>query len=117
MKKIDWRKRLRRLEFNFRRHPITLVGDEGRPYRKALLILCGLLLVLLLALFSREEPQLMASPEVDGIQDRAVLRVGIRSDIPDLGGLEQALGPKAFARCGRRHPAFPGGGQSHDRLP
>ena len=91
MKKIDWRKRLRRLEFNFRRHPITLVGDEGRPYRKALLILCGLLLVLLLALFSREEPQLMASPEVAGIQDRAVLRVGIRSDIPDLGGLEQAL--------------------------
>ena len=33
----------------------------------------------------------MASPEVAGIQDRAVLRVGIRSDIPDLGGLEQAL--------------------------
>ena len=91
MKKNDWRKRLRRLEFNFRRHPITLVGDEGRPYRKALLILCGLLLVLLLALFSREEPQLMASPEVDSIQDRAVLRVGIRYDIPDLSGLEQAL--------------------------
>lgn len=91
MKKIDWRKRLRRLEFNFRRHPITLVGDEGRPYRKALLIFCGLLLVVLLVLFSREEPQLMASPEVGGIQDRAVLRVGVRYDIPDLGGLEQAL--------------------------
>lgn len=91
MKKLDWRKRLRRLEFNLRRHPITLVGDEGRPYRNALLIFCGLLLVLLLALFSREEPQLMASPEVSSIQDRAVLRVGVRYDVPALGGLEQEL--------------------------
>ena len=111
MKKIDWRKRLRRLEFNFRRHPITLVGDEGRPYRKALLILCGLLLVLLLALFSREEPQLMASPEVAGIQDRAVLRVGIRSDIPDLGGLEHRpwprRWPKSFCPMRTPPPGFP----------
>lgn len=110
MKKIDWRKRLRRLEFNFRRHPITLVGDEGRPYRKALLILCGLLLVLLLALFSREEPQLMASPEVDGIQDRAVLRVGIRYDIPDLSGLEQALAQAMAQKSCQKQmppPGFP----------
>lgn len=102
MKKIDWRKRIRRLQFNLRRSPVTLVGDAGKPYRAALAVAAGLLLVLILALASREEPQLMASAELLAIQDRGVLRVGVRQDVPGLngpgGGLEQALAQRLAER-------------------
>ncbi len=102
MRKFDWRRRLRRLQFTFRHKSFTLVGDEGRPYRRALALGGGFLLVLLLLLLSREEPQLMSSPEILAIQDRATLRVGVRNDVPGLngpeGGLEQALAEALAAR-------------------
>lgn len=95
MKKIDWRKRIRRLQLNLRRNPITFTGDEGRPYRVALAVLFGLLLLIIIGLASREEPQLMASAKVLSLQDRGVLRVGVRYDMPGLcapeGGLEHDL--------------------------
>lgn len=102
MKKIDWQRRIRRLHFNLRRNPITLSGDEGKPYRTALYILAGLVLAVIVALASREEPQLMASAEVQSLQDRGVLRVGVRYDIPGLcgeeGGLEHDLAQLLAAR-------------------
>lgn len=86
---------MRRLHFNLRRNPITFTGDEGKPYRTALYTLAALVLVIILALASREEPQLMASAEVVSLQDRGVLRVGVRYDVPGLcaeeGGLEHDL--------------------------
>ena len=86
---------MRRLHFNLRRNPITLTGDEGKPYRMALYILAALVLVIIVALASREEPQLMASAEMLSLQDRGVLRVGVRYDVPGLcteeGGLEHDL--------------------------
>ena len=91
MKKTDWQKRIRRLHFNLRRKPITLVGDEGKPYRTALYILSALVLVIIVALASREEPQIMASAEVQSLQDRGVLRVGVRYDVPGLGSIEGGL--------------------------
>lgn len=95
MKKIDWRRRIRRLHFNLRRNPVTFTGDEGKPYRMALTVAVCLALVIIVALASREEPQLMASVEVRSLQDRGVLRVGVRYDVPGLcgpeGGLEHDL--------------------------
>ncbi len=86
---------MRRLHFNMRRSPITFTGDEGKPYRTALYILAALALVIIVALASREEPQLLASAEVISLQDRGVLRVGVRYDVPGLctneGGLEHDL--------------------------
>lgn len=91
MKKVDWHRRIRRLQFNLRRSPVTLVGDEGKPYRTALAVLLGVVLLIIVALAGREEPQLMASAEVLSLQDRGVLRVGVRYDIPGLGGPEGGL--------------------------
>ncbi|MEA5059733.1 MAG: transporter substrate-binding domain-containing protein [Candidatus Pelethousia sp.] len=95
MKKNHWEKRIRRLLFNLRRNPITFVGDEDKPYRTALLVLAAVVFVLILALAGREEPQLMSSAEVLSLQERGVLRVGVRYDMPGIagpdGGLEQEL--------------------------
>lgn len=95
MKKINWKRRIRRLHFNLRRNPVTFTGDEGKPYRTALIVVVCLALVIIVALASREEPQLMASAEVRSLQDRGVLRVGVRYDVPGLcgpeGGLEHDL--------------------------
>ncbi len=75
---------------------ITLSGSEGRPWRIAILAVAAGLLALLIASLSRVEPNALSSAEVRTIQERGVLRVGVRDDIPGMGfaetGLEAELG-------------------------
>lgn len=95
------RRRFRRLQLNFRRVNFTLVGDEGRPWRRAIVAGVGLLVVLLLAMLGGTEIQLMSTPEVKTIQERGVLRVGVRYDMPGLNGedgLEEALARRIAER-------------------
>ena len=95
------RRKFRRLQLNFRRVNFTLIGDEGRPWRRAIALGAGLFVVLLLALIGGTETQLMATPEVKTIEERGVLRVGVRYDMPGLNGedgLEQALARRIAER-------------------
>lgn len=95
------RRKFRRLQLNFRRVSFTLVGDEGRPWRRAIAAGVGLLVVILLAMFGGTEIQLMSTPEVKTIQERGVLRVGVRYDMPGLNGedgLEEALARRIAER-------------------
>ncbi|MDO5110809.1 MAG: transporter substrate-binding domain-containing protein [Clostridia bacterium] len=79
-----------------RKLSFTLTGQEGKPWRIALMGAAALLLVLLIVALSRVEPNALGSAEVRTIQDRGVLRVGVRDDIPGMGfaqtGLEAELG-------------------------
>lgn len=74
----------------------TLAGKEGRPWRIALGAAAALLLIVIIAALSRVEPNALSSAEVRTVQDRGVLRVGVREDIPGMGfdqtGLEAELG-------------------------
>ena len=95
------RRKFRRLQLNFRRVNFTLIGDEGKPWRRAIALGAGLFVVLLLAIIGGTETQLMATPEVKIIEERGVLRVGIRNDIPGINGedgLEQALARRIAER-------------------
>lgn len=95
------RRRAKRLQLNFKRVNFTLIGDEGRPWRRAIAFGAGLLAVIILLLVGDTETQLMATPEVKTIEERGVLRVGIRRDMPGLNGddgLEQALARRIAER-------------------
>ncbi len=88
------RRKFRRLQLNFRRVDFTLIGDEGRPWRRAIALGAGLILLVLAALLGGTEIQLMSTPEVKTIEERGVLRVGVRYDMPGLNGedgLETAI--------------------------
>ena len=86
-----YRRKLRRVQLNFRRMNFTLIGDEGKPWRRAIAIAAGVLLLLVALIFGRAETQLMSSAEVKTVQERGVLRIGV---IPDMPGaeLEKELG-------------------------
>jgi ABC-type amino acid transport substrate-binding protein len=63
---------------------------------RAILIGAGVLaLIIVLIVVSRPEPQLKSSLEIQSVEDRGILRVGVREDIPKLSndgeGLEVAL--------------------------
>lgn len=95
------RRKFRRLQLNFRRVNFTLIGDEGRPWRRAIALGASLLVLLILLLIGGTETQLMATPEVRTIEERGVLRVGIRTDMPGLNGedgLEQAIARRIAER-------------------
>lgn len=95
------RRRAKRLQLNFKRVNFTLIGDEGRPWRRAIAFGASLLAVIILLLVGGTETQLMATPEVKTIEERGVLRVGIRRDMPGLNGddgLEQALARRIAER-------------------
>lgn len=95
------RRKFRRLQLNFRRVNFTLIGDEGRPWRRAIALGACLLVVLVLLLIGGTETQLMSTPEVKTIEERGVLRVGIRTDMPGLNGedgLEQAIARRIAER-------------------
>lgn len=85
------RQKLRRIKLNFRRVNFTLVGDEGKPWRTAIGIGAGLLVLLIVLIFGRAEVQLMHSPEVRSIQERGFVRVGIRRDLEGLCGKNDGL--------------------------
>ena len=91
-----YRRKLRRVQLNFRRMNFTLIGDEGKPWRRAIAIAAGVLLLLVALIFGREETQLMSSAEVKTVQERGVLRIGV---IPDMPGaeLEKELGIETYA--------------------
>ena len=78
----------------------TLIGDEGKPWRRAIAIAAGVLLLLVALIFGRAETQLMSSAEVKTVQERGVLRIGV---IPDMPGaeLEKELGVKLFEKDSR----------------
>ena len=80
-----YRRKLRRVQLNFRRMNFTLIGDEGKPWRRAIAIAAGVLLLLVALIFGRAETQLMSSAEVKTVQERGVLRIGV---IPDMPGVE-----------------------------
>ena len=80
-----YRRKLRRVQLNFRRMNFTLIGDEGKPWRRAIAIAAGVLLLLVALIFGRAETQLMSSAEVKTVQERGVLRIGV---IPDMPGAE-----------------------------
>lgn len=87
-----------------RRHKlnITFTGDEGKPWRAALGILCALVFLLLLILGGRSQTDPMNSAEVLTIQDRGVLRVGVRTDMPGMGENGQGLEIELAARMAQR---------------
>ena len=88
----------------------TLTGDEGRLFRRILVGAGAALLLLILFLLGRVEPNAMSTAEIQTLQARGVLKVGVREDMPgmgkDGGGLEYALGD-ALAR--RILPDIPAG--------
>ena len=92
-----YRRKLRRVQLNFRRMNFTLIGDEGKPWRRAIAIAAGVLLLLVALIFGRAETQLMSSAEVKTVQERGVLRIGV---IPDMPGaeLEKELGRRIAAK-------------------
>lgn len=86
--------RVKRIQLNFRRMEFTLVGDRGRPWRAAIASLIALVLLILLFVFGGTEVQLLSSPEIKQVQERGLLRVGVRYDVPPLngeGGLEHEI--------------------------
>ncbi len=89
------RRKFRRLQLNFRRVNFTLIGDEGRPWRRMIALGAGLLVVLILLILGGTETQLMATPEVKIIEERGVLRVGVRTDVPGFTGEEGLEGELA----------------------
>lgn len=101
------RQKLRRIKLNFRRVNFTLVGDEGKPWRRAIGIGAGLFVVLLLLIFGRAEVQLMNSPEIKSIQERGFIRVGIRRDLEGLCGQEDGLESELARRIAMK--IFPDG--------
>lgn len=92
-----YRRKLRRVQLNFRRMNFTLIGDEGKPWRRAIAVAAGVLLLIVVLIFGRAETQLMSSAEVKTVQERGVLRIGI---IPDMPGaeLEKELGRRIAAK-------------------
>ena len=92
-----YRRKLRRVQLNFRRMNFTLIGDEGKPWRRAIAIAAGVLLLVVAVIFGRAETQLMSSAEVKTVQERGVLRIGV---IPDMPGaeLEKELGRRIAAK-------------------
>ncbi|HWS28522.1 MAG TPA: transporter substrate-binding domain-containing protein [Clostridia bacterium] len=88
---------------------ITLVGDEGRLWRTVLIGAGVLALIIVLIVVSQPEPQLMSSLEIQSVEDRGILRVGVREGIPKLSddgeGLEIAL---AKLLAGRMLPHLSG---------
>lgn len=66
-------------------------------------------LLLILVVASRPEPQLMSSAEIQNVEERGVLRVGVRDEVPGFSdhgeGLEAAL---ARALAARMLPGVPG---------
>lgn len=86
-----YRRRLRRLQLNFRRMNFTLIGDEGRPWRRAIAAAAVVLLLVFAAIFGRAETQLFSSAEVKTLRERGVLKVGIISDMPGYE-LEKQIG-------------------------
>jgi ABC-type amino acid transport substrate-binding protein len=74
----------------------SLKGHEGRWWRRGLIALGVLILVLLGIKFFKPETQLMNSVEIKRIEQKGVLKVGVRDDIPGLCengvGLEAELG-------------------------
>ncbi len=77
------------------RRGFTLAGDHSKLLSRLLLGAGVLLLLFLVVFFSRTEPNAMASPEIRTIQERGLLRVGLRADMPGMGfegeGLEAEL--------------------------
>ena len=47
-----YRRKLRRVQLNFRRMNFTLIGDEGKPWRRAIAIAAGVLLLLVALIFA-----------------------------------------------------------------
>ena len=92
-----YRRKLRRVQLNFRRMNFTLIGDEGKPWRRAIAIAAGVLLLLVALIFGRAETQRTSSAEVKTVQERGVLRIGV---IPDMPGaeLEKELGRRIAAK-------------------
>ena len=78
-----------------RNRRFTLAGDEGKLIRLILLAAGAALLLLIVILAARTEPSVMSSAEIRTIQDRGLLRVGVRTDMPGMGydgeGLELEL--------------------------
>lgn len=88
---------------------ITLVGDEGMLWRTILIGAGILALIIVLIVVSRPEPQLMSSLEIQSVEERGILRVGVREDVPKLSddgeGIEVAL---AQLLAKRMLPHLPG---------
>ena len=74
---------------------ITFVGDDGRLWRGVAVVAGIVLFLVILIVISRPEPQLMASAEIQSVEARGILRVGVREGMIGLSsdgdGLEVAL--------------------------
>lgn len=92
-----YRRKLRRIQLNFRRMNFTLVGDEGKPWRRGIAAAAGVLILAAALIFGRAEAQLMSSAEVKTIQERGVLRIGVIPDMPGME-LEKELGRRIAAK-------------------
>ncbi len=74
---------------------ITFVGDDGKLWRNIAIGVGIALVVVMIVVTSRPEPQLMSSAEIQSVEARGILRVGVRDGMQGLSndgdGLEVAL--------------------------
>lgn len=83
-----------RIKQRFNRFP-TLRGYEGRWWRRALIAVGVILLGLILSYFLKPETSLMSSVEIKRVENKGILSVGVRDDMPgfceDGAGFEAEL--------------------------
>ena len=83
-----------RLSSRLRQLP-TLKGREGRWWRRGLIALAVLIIALVAIKFLKPETQLMNSVEIGRIEEKGILTVGVRDDMPGFcengEGLEAEL--------------------------
>ena len=71
----------------------SLKGHEGRWLRRALIAIGVLILVIIAIRFFKPETQLMNTVEIQRIEQRGILKVGVRDDMP--GFCENGVGLEA----------------------
>ncbi len=92
---------------------IPLRGEAGKPARRVLYVLAGIVVLVVLLRSLRAEPVLMNSAEIATVWDTGVLRVGVRTDVPGLAaeneGLEVELAQLLAEKIMQASADWPGG--------
>ncbi|MEG1548316.1 MAG: transporter substrate-binding domain-containing protein [Clostridia bacterium] len=81
---------------------ITLVGDEGRLWRRILGGAAAFVLLVVLILSMRKEPQLMNMPEISTIKEEGILKVGVLDGVVGMSNNGAGLEVEIALKLGER---------------